>query len=389
MVFGGRALTRIDGCVTFVPFGAPGDHVELTITQKKKNYQIAQIKKILQEGPGRRTPRCPHFKVCAGCQLQHLDYSTQLESKKGFIEEALHVNHVNIHASPQEWSYRSHIRFNLQKDAIGFRMGFIGHDNHSLIEPSICPIFSEDSVFFSTLKQELLTLPNEGIRSASLRLFKKKKGMVLAFSFFPKLPKKTFLFPCSIGTAYKSPAGEKYFGETSLSQKILGLDVSFSPYGFMQNNLPLSAKLYQTLVNWVGDVPQKIFDLYCGVGITTALLSQRGHDVLGIELNRSLSPCENAQIRYGSVEKILPKIGRTPDVTLVNPPRTGLSKEVLPLLNSSRLLYVSCMPSTLARDLQRLASRYRIKRVEGFDLFPQTTHVESLVLLEHIEQKKL
>lgn len=260
-------------------------------------------------------------------------------------------------------------------------MGYIGIDNLSLIEPTVCPLFSEDPVLFKELKAGLAALSNHGIHSASLRIFNEGRGIILAFSFFPKLPEKLLSFSFAIGACYKSPRREEHLGDTSLTKDVLGISAPFSPYGFMQNNLPLSEKLYQTIVDWIGEKPQVVFDLYCGVGITSALLKEKGHDVVGVEMNRSLPPCGNFKMHYGAVETILPTLKAKPDVIIVNPPRTGLSKEVRSLLDSPKILYISCMPSTLARDLQELSSRYTVKEVEGFDLFPQTTHVETVVML--------
>lgn len=377
IIFGGNGLTRIHGCVTFVPFAAPGDDAELMITQKKKSYQTATIQRIFQNGPGRRAAKCPHFQTCGGCQLQHLDYKTQLKAKQGFIQEALRIEPVKVYPS-KEWQYRTHIRLNLRRKGAGFQMGYIAMDNHSLVEPSTCPIFSNNEDLFHNLKEELAALPNERIKSASLRLFKTEEGILAAFSFYPTLPKKIVPLSFTVGTAYKSPGKEKHLGNTTLSYNVAGLSVPFSPYGFMQNNLPLSSTLYKTLIDMIGEEKQTIYDLYCGVGITATLLSRKGHTVTGVELNHSLNPCGDFKIHYGLAEKVVPKLQESPDVIIVNPPRTGLSKELLPYLNSPRLFYISCMPATLARDVERLKDRYHLTHVEGFDLFPQTTHVETL-----------
>ncbi len=308
IIFGGNGITRIDGCVAFVPFSAPGDQVFLKVIKKKKSYQVAQIEKIFHKGPGRRPPKCPHFKKCGGCQLQHLDYKTQLESKKGFLQEALCIENIPISPSNDEWNYRSNLRLNLRKEGKGFKMGYISIDNRSMVEPTVCPLFSEDPELFKKLKASLLYLPSRGIHSASLRIFNEDRGIILAFSFFPKLPEKLLSFPFAIGTCYKSPGREEHLGDTSLAKDILGISAPFSPYGFMQNNLPLSEKLYQTVVDWIGEKPQIIFDLYCGVGITSTLLKEKGHDVIGVEMNRSIPPCGNFKLHYGAVETVLPTL---------------------------------------------------------------------------------
>ncbi|QVL57919.1 MAG: class I SAM-dependent RNA methyltransferase [Simkaniaceae bacterium] len=373
IIFGGNGLTRIDGCVTFVPFSAPGDEATLKITQKKKHYLTASIETLIKKGAERVQPKCPHYKTCAGCQLQHLSYKGQLEAKQGFIQEALRIHNVSITPSPLQWNYRSHIRLNLAQEKEGFKMGYIGWDNRSMIEPTICPLFLEDPSFFTLLKDSLLILPNKGIKSASMRIFKQEDKIYLAFSTFPQLPKSLIKFPFAEGTSYKSPGKEKQLGI-----------FPFSPYGFMQSNAPVTEKIYQTIADWVGPEPKRILDLYCGVGITSSLLAKGGHEVIGIEANRALLPSsKEVQFICSKVESALPKLLKTfrPDLILVNPPRTGLSKEVPPLLQAETILYLSCMPSTLARDIERLNDRYSIESVEAFDMFPQTTHVETLLKL--------
>lgn len=373
LVFGGNGLTRIDGQVTFVPFSAPGDEVTLNITKKKRHYQLASIDQIIKEGPERVVPKCPHYQTCAGCQLQHLSYAGQLEAKQQFIREALKVEEVPITPSPNEWAYRSHIRLNLAKEGEGFKMGYIGWDNHTLVAPALCPLFSEDSSFFSQLGKALLDLPNDGIKSASLRVFKQEGKIYLAFSTFPRLPKTLISFPFAEAVAYKSPGKERTMGK-----------IPFSPYGFMQSNKEVTAKIYEMIKTRAGSTPKNILDLYCGAGITSHLLAENGHTVIGVEANSSLIP-KSTTVKFicDKVEKALPRLLKTftPDLIIVNPPRTGLSEAVLPHLKAPEIFYLSCMPSTLGRDLERLSFRYNLESVQAFDMFPQTTHVETLVKL--------
>lgn len=382
-MFGGSGLMRHQGCVIFVPFSAPGDEVSLKITQEKKNFKIAQIEKILHPSPDRVSPPCPHFESCGGCQLQHLSYEAQLKAKRSFVTEAL-GKEIEIVPAPSPWHYRSHLRFNLRKEGKGFHYGFIATDNASLIEIQECPLFSPETSLFSSLKTYLQTLPNAGIQSASCRLFKEESRFILAFSFFPRLPKTLPPFPLAKGVAFKSPQEEIHQGNTQIKTHLLGVPVSFSPYGFMQNNLAMSEKLYQTVLDWVGPKPKKVLDLYCGVGITSTLLSRMGHDVIGVESNKeALKKGQEARFICAPVEAVLPKLLETfqPDVILVNPPRTGLSPEVRLSLKAPELLYISCMPATLKRDLQDLQRHFRIDKGLAFDMFPQTTHVETLVRL--------
>ncbi|NGX51092.1 MAG: 23S rRNA (uracil(1939)-C(5))-methyltransferase RlmD [Chlamydiae bacterium] len=384
IVFGGSGLTRLDGCVIFVPFSAPGDEVTLKILRTKKSYKIARIETLHKPGKERVAPLCPHFQQCGGCQLQHLSYKGQLEAKRSFVEDSIDMP-VEVVPAPSPWHYRSHLRFNLRKRGEGFQYGFIGVDNHSLIEVKQCPLFLERSPLFSELRSYLASLSNQGIKSASLRVFKNEGDFVLAFSFFPKLPKELPPFSLAKGVAFKCPGREIHHGNTELKREILGLTVPFSPYGFMQNNLAMSEQLYQTTLNWIGPRPKRVLDLYCGVGVTSTLLSKMGHDVIGVESNReALKGARGARFICGSVEQELPELQKSfrPDLILINPPRTGLSKEVRSTIDAPELLYISCMPSTLKRDLEELKKRYHVTKALAFDMFPQTTHVETLIQLK-------
>lgn len=333
LVFGGSGLTRIKGQVTFVPFSAPGDEVTLNITKKKKHYQLASIDQITKEDPERVVPKCPHYQTCAGCQLQHLSYLGQLEAKQQFIREALRIEEVPITPSPHEWAYRSHIRLNLEKEENGFKMGYIGWDNRTLVTPTLCPLFSEDPTFFPQLGKALLDLPNEGIKSASARIFKQDEKIYLAFSTFPRLPKTLLSFPFTEAVAYKSPGKEKTIGS-----------IPFSPYGFMQSNKEVTEKIYETITTSTGPTPKKILDLYCGAGISSHLLAEKGHTVIGVEANSSLIPkSKTVKFICDKVEKALPLLLKTftPDLIIVNPPRTGLSEKVLPHLKAPETFYLS------------------------------------------------
>ena len=268
-------------------------------------------------------------------------------------------------------------------------MGFISVDNSSLVTPSQCPLFISDPLLFETLSNELQNLSNTGIQSASLRLFKTHSHkLILAFSMFPKTPKKLLTFSCAQGVCYKSPRKEVHLGDTMLTHNILGEHIVFSPYGFMQNNLPLSEQLYQRILDIIGKTPQTIFDLYCGAGIMHTLLIKQGHQVVGIEKNRTLKN-KPPHIVYGKVEDILPTMQATPNITILNPPKEGINPRIINHLNSPTLIYISCMPSTLARDLNRLSKKYYVSHVEAFDLFPQTTHIETLIIMKKNIQKTI
>ncbi|CCB90064.1 uncharacterized RNA methyltransferase pc0248 [Simkania negevensis Z] len=387
LVFGGAGLSRDQGFIIFVPYTAPGDLVEVTITQEKKNYKFAKLHRLIQSGPQRTSPRCPYYSQCGGCQLQHLTPEGQLEAKRTFLEDAFGPVPPLV-PSPEVWHYRSHIRLNLENGSFGFK-------NNGLIEIDSCSLFLPiEHDFFRILRQHLQNLSESG----SFRVFKATPShFVLAFSFPKRLPKarrhfvKTLMEALPLqGISMKSPSGEEHFGKTTISNIICGLPVSFSPYGFMQNNPFLTPRLYETLVDWARPEGKSILDLYSGVGITSLLLSRAGGSVIGVEESAAAIRCaqENqnqsgilgVQFKLGRVEEIL-KTARPVDLVIVNPPKTGLSKSVrdgLLRLQPTEILYISCMPTTLKRDLNDLIG-YKREKILGFDLFPQTTHLETLV----------
>lgn len=390
LVFGGAGLSRDQGCVLFVPFTAPGDLIEATITKEKKNYKFAKLHRLIKASPQRTSPRCPYYAHCGGCQLQHLKPEAQLQAKRSFLEDAFGPV-PPLTPSPEVWHYRSHIRLNLSRGTFGFK----ACDQTTLVEIDSCSLFlPPDHDFFRILRQGINKLNESG----SFRLFKATAThFVLAFSFPKKLPKsrdhlvKTLMETLPLqGITLKSPSGEEHFGTTTISRRICELEVTFSPYGFMQNNLFLTPHLYETLVKWAQPNGKSILDLYSGVGITSLLLAQAGGSVVGVEESPAAVKCakenqaQNAvrgvTFELSKAEKALKKT-KPVDLVIVNPPKTGLSKPVrdaLLELQPAEIFYISCMPATLKRDLTDLIG-YERSEILGFDLFPQTTHLETLV----------
>lgn len=397
LAFGGNGVLRSNGLVLFVPFSAPQDQLEVQVKKQKKNFAIAEIVTILKQGPSRIKPNCPYFSKCGGCQLQHLNYEEQLKAKQRFVEEAIQrqakiPTHVKkIIPSPHQWGYRKHIRLNLQLVKDGFEAGYIGN---GFIPIKECLLFEDKtSNFFTKLKELLLQLSNKGIQEGSLRIFKIPNGYLLSFSFFPYLPLNRtevfnrFPFPVIM----QSPRQKEEFGTVKCYFKMLNLELFYSPFSFLQNNLAQSENLYKTILSLTSETD--ILDLYCGIGITSLLFAEKGAKVIGIESNKTAIDLArknaknnhllNIQFIAGEIENLaLPYAS----CILVNPPRTGLSKIVLQKiidLNPKEIIYISCMPSTLARDLVGFTSAgYTLSFAQPFDMFPQTTHVETIVKLE-------
>ena len=417
LAFGGSGVCKEEGIVVFVPFTAPQDDVEIEIIKRKKRFAFGKIKKILSPSPLRVAPPCPYFTRCGGCQLQHLNYPAQLDAKRLFIEDALkRIGGVQITVppvipSPKQWHYRAHIRLQIHPKGQGFEAGYIESDQTTLLPVTQCPLFSEISL--TPIQELLASLENRGVEKGFLRLFKTTKGKILlVLSFSPHLPQNWALCKTALqhtseweGILLASPEEgiTHEIGQIDCTVELEGMKLAFSPFGFMQNNPEQSALLHQAILAAIPKQAKRVLDLYCGIGLTSLLLKDK--EVIGIELDEETvqkakqnaleNQCDHVRFFAGKAEELASQYldAFQPDVVLCNPPRTGLMPELISSLTLDpvpTLIYVSCMPATLARDLKLLQEGgYRVVAVQGFDMFPQTTHVETVVILEKRENHRV
>src|SRR5579862_2346332 len=413
IAFGGNGVLKNEGLVIFVPFTAPQDQVTVEITTKKKNFALGSLLSITVPSPDRVDPVCPYFGTCGGCQFQHLNYSAQLEIKRRFILDALQriaklsLSIPPIIPAPRSYNYRCHITLRLKPQTNGFLAGYTSWDHQHFIPIAQCPIFCpSDDPIFSHVQDLLKQLDNKGIEEASLRLFKTDGQYLLVFHFFPKIPANSNIcddmlkaHPHFQAILIQSPQEKMTFGTPVCQIESLGLKASFSPQGFVQNFPEQRDAMYRAIL---ADMPHdvtKILDLYCGIGITSLLFAQSGKTVIGIESNpESIAMAKQNAERNGittatfyqnKVEEKAAALLHTfhPESVLCNPPREGIDFALLQALCAEQVPYIqylSCMPSTLARDLKMFVEKgYTIEKIQGFDMFPQTTHVETLVLLKN------
>lgn len=318
IAFGGDGVIRHEGKVVFVPFVLPGEQIEFEITQSKKSHAFGRLIRILQAHPNRITPKCEYYGRCGGCQLQHASYDLQLKIKQQFVEDAL------------------------------TRIG-------KLENIQVSPIIGTEHQWAYRRRIKLHQRGN-------------KKGF--------------------IGVDHHSLV------EITHCEIFSGNSLELDPDIFVQAHPEQSERLYQDLVQAIQALGTlKILDLYCGMGILTAQLADLGCPITGIELNpKAINWAKKNHTQ--AVNWVTADVSKTtsqylkkdlPDVVLVNPPRTGLHTEVIEALVKYRpkhIFYTSCMPATLARDLKILAEAgYAIKQCQPYDLFPQTTHVETVVSL--------
>lgn len=416
LAYGGEGVLRAKGFVVFIPFTAPKDLITARITEVKKSFAKGTVVTIKKGGPNRTIPPCPYFGTCGGCQIQHLNDQEQNTYKLESVRDALkrighlHVNSISFVPAQTKWAYRRHITLHLKPHQDTFEAGYIGVDNSSLIVINTCPIFNEkQDVVIRQLQNVVSQIPNPSKQSGRVTLLKATENRyILYFQFesdFPQLNDSIFnniLQHNPLFTGILVSRGKKIESFGDPFTEIIQDDLIFriSPQTFIQNHPEQSSHIYRQICDLMkGSETRRILDLYCGFGMTSLLLAKQGHKVTGIECNGEAIKFAkesnhrnalHAQFILGDVNKLVSKIGKElhPQAILVNPPRTGLSKEVISNLlkiQPEDIIYVSCMPATLARDLALLCKDcYRIHTCTVYDMFPQTAHVETVVHLMKI-----
>lgn len=407
IAFGGDGILRHRGQVVFVPLSAKGDRVTGKIHSSKKSFARAELPTVLEPSPHRTNPRCSYFGRCGGCQFQHISYDQQLSAKRKFVEDALtRIGHLqDIRVEPitkaeQQWAYRRHIRLHAGPDFCGY----LRQDDQGLIEVDHCVIFDLEPA--AIIKDISATIKAHHLNATlEISLFKAAGRYVALFDFKEGSPPALQTFEDALknnarlqGIIWRWGEHHRQVGACSLYFQLDGLKLSYSPLAFVQAHPEESAKLYKDLTGRMQAAKRRVLDLYCGIGATSLLLARDGAEVLAIEGNQeairlahenaAINSIDRIEWRLGNVDELIDDAMQTfnPDMVLVNPPRTGLSdkvKEILLRHLPNDIFYISCMPATLARDLRELyQGGYQAAYCKPYDMFPQTTHVETLVHLK-------
>lgn len=353
VAFGGEGVARLDGFVVFVPFVAGGERVEIELTEVKKQFARARLLRVIRPSPHRTTPECPHFGECGGCQYQHLDYAEQLRIKgKQIADQLARLGGLDparvapVVPCPRPYGYRNRIMLRSQWNGREQRLiiGFVRHDNRWVEELDECRIAEPE--LSARIREVRANPPPKG-------------GLKVVLRKFPEgweLPRDSFF----------------------------------------QNNFHLLPGLLDTVRDRLRDAaPRQLLDLYCGVGFFAIELADCVERYVGVELdpkaveaarkNAAQRGAPNGEFRFARAEEVLPELLTEAPAAhtsvIVDPPRKGCARSLTDALLANRpaqVIYVSCHPATLARDLKRLTAEgaYRLERVVPLDMFPQTQHLE-------------
>jgi 23S rRNA (uracil1939-C5)-methyltransferase len=422
-IYGGAFLARAEGKAVFVPLTLPGEQVRARIAESKRGYATADADEIVVASAERIAPLCRHFGACGGCHYQHAGYATQLAFKQAILRETLErggvrapeeISLLAAATEAQSWGYRNRIR--LAFDAAG-NLGYRGRRSHDVIAIAECPIAAPGLVKAAGTVAEVARQFSPALRLTEVSLFCDAEETSLLASLFtadvakdgadrfadfaralaeriPALRGAELLVEgrADDRTRVQCPLTVAQWGESSLSYRAGDFDYRVDHGAFFQvNRWMVDGLLEQVTAGYKGEVA---WDLFAGVGLFARKLTESFARVVAVEsarqataaLKENLRGTTGSAVRASTLEFLRGGgKGERPDLIVVDPPRTGLGGEITALLaeaTAAQLVYVSCDPATLARDLRSLvASAYRIEKITLADLFPQTFHLETVVHL--------
>ena len=379
-----------DGRAVFVPFGLPGEQVRVRLTEEKRGFARGELVEVLEPSSKRIAPRCAHFGICGGCHYQNLAYEDQLNAKAEILRDQLmRIGKFEnppvqpMVASPAPWNYRNHVQFHLTSDG---KLGYADFTSRRVFPISECHL---PETPINELWPQLEFEPGAEIERVSLRAG--DELMLVLESESPEPPELEVEAGISVVHLYEEHP-VIMAGEGRLSMHVRGREFQVSAASFFQVNTVMAEKMVEHLLAKLPAEADTILDVYCGVGLFSAFLALRCKRLIGVESSASacedfavnLDEFDHVELYEGTAEDVNPHLEAEPDLALVDPPRAGLERSVLDSIlrmNPRTLAYVSCDPSTLARDAARLtAGGYRLVEVTPFDLFPQTYHIESISL---------
>ena len=427
---GGMGVCRLDGQVVFVERGVRGDRCRLRIVKALKNKAYARIEELLEPSPHRQEPCCPAFPKCGGCDFWHMQYEEELFAKRQRVQDALErlggqsVPELEI-VGGENFHYRNKAMYPCATEEGRPVAGFYRRRSHQVIPQENCAI---QSPLADQLKEGVL----RWAETCGVSIYEEETGRGFLRHIYVRTGKQGALLTLVV-TSWKVPQPEKLialcrescpplvgivlnkntrqtnrvlgeecrtlWGEGRLQDSLCGVEFSLSPLSFYQVNQPQAQRLYEQAVEYAAFSPEDtLLDLYCGTGTITLVMARHCREAVGVEIvpqavedareNARQNGITNTRFLCadaGQAAQQLLEEGFRPTVMVVDPPRKGLdekAREILLRMNPRRVVYVSCDPATMARDIRQLTEGgYRLEKVRAFDLFPRTANVETVVLL--------
>jgi 23S rRNA (uracil1939-C5)-methyltransferase len=397
LAHGGAAVTRVEGRVVFVEGALPGETVRAEVVHRRKDFWRAEVRAVLDPSPLRVEPPCPFYtQGCGGCQLQHLAYFEQLEQKRLVLTQQLRRarlawpgERVEVLAMDEPWRYRIRGEFHVLHRGETTRLGFYRKRTYQTLPIDDCLIHVEPIVRALPAFEAAAADP-KAARVQALQFTWAPGSNDLLWSPYP---------PGSADSGFAARAAplvpDLNLNDDSIGMEDDGRQFRVRPEVFVQVNARQRVVLYQRALDLLElEGAERVVDAYAGIGMLSARLAGRSREVICLEespyavrlgeLNMRLNECGNVLYQRGAVEDTLPRVAQPIDAVVVDPPRAGCADTAARAIRESgakRIVYISCEPSTLARDLARLCDggRYTLEAVALVDMFPQTYHIEAVV----------
>lgn len=424
----GDGIASVNGRPLYVEGALPGEQVEVMLTVVKPHFAQGKLLHLLESASSRRPDFCV-YSACGGCQLRVMDYKAQLLLKRQLLLEALQAKGLNCAVADtlgmsEPFHYRNKAQYAVRP---GPQLGFYAKHSHQLVEVKECRVQASATTEVvarvrAWMQEQQVSAYNEVSQQGSVRHLMVRNGVntnelmvVLVVAEEPSTQALAHLVSVlgavegltSVmlnintynGNRVLGPETRLLWGKEAIVDSLAGLQFAISAQSFYQINPKQTQALYQEALRLAApQVHEVAFDLYCGIGTISLFLARHAHKVYGIEIvpeaildakaNAQLNDLSNVEFIEGSAELVVPRLyaqGMSADLVVVDPPRKGCDEALLSTLiamQPSRLVYVSCNPKSLARDLAWLTARgFRLEQATPVDMFPHTMHVEAVVLL--------
>lgn len=434
----GEGVAKIDSYPIFIEGALKGEKVKVKIVKVNKNFAYGKLLEVIEKSEGRVEPKCKYFKKCGGCKLQHMNYETQLDfkwervkdciKKIGGLSEDLVEYPIGMEENP--YKYRNKVQLPIGMDKSKPVLGFYAPRSHDIIDIEECLIQEEDANKISKITREWIEefnimpafVDGKFNKKGLLRHVMIRKGfktgevmvvivatrkdlkhideLIKKLEFHVEGLKSVVLCVNAKDTnVILTPECYTLWGEDYIQDYIGDFKFNISPLSFFQVNPMQTEVLYNKALEYAELTGKEtVFDAYCGTGSITLFLSQKAKKVYGVEIvepaiinareNAKMNNVSNTEFFVGKSEEVIPKLikeGIKADVIVVDPPRKGCDIKLLKAIGETkpeRVVYVSCDPSTLARDLKILDELgYKTEKVQPVDMFPQTAHIENVAKL--------
>lgn len=429
----GEGVGKYEGFTVFVSGALPKELVRVRICEVKKSYASAKLVKILEQSPDRVEPQCPIYKECGGCQLQHVSYEGQLHLKQQQVQDAMerigHQADINVLptiGAETPWNYRNKVAFPVGREKDKTIIGCFAQGSHKIIDASSCliqdkennaainavrevmdklgiPVYNEDRhagvmrhvIARTGIKGQLMVV----LVTAVKELRAEKEIIKMLRSRLPNMVSLQQNIQTYRNNVILGRETKVLWGRPTIKAQLGKFVFNVSARSFFQVNTKQAEVLYAKALEYAQLTgSETVIDAYCGTGTISLYLAQKARKVYGVEIvspairdaekNARENNVRNAEFIVGDCTKVMPRLykqGVRPDVVVVDPPRAGCTEQVLKTfveMQPKRIVYVSCNPATLARDVEILAKMgYKAEKVQPVDMFGQTSHVETVCLL--------